>query len=591
MSSKIPIFATYLKSELLGTPSSNSLLTSSSNLYKSSSSANTILDYTKFGTTWTENKSVPKGYIWTSMTISSQPPSNTKNISYAQYQTLTFKNNQPNVAAIFYSHNIGKTWTKVNMSNINLNGNILEPLYKWSNLHMSNFNGSSSILSQLVIANDKYLFKSLDYGVTWNLEKNLTDISSIAMSIKDGNNIYISGISQPLNVWRNTVNSQTDKIISSAASDVKNAYDALDNYLFNRSNGIDVQMGGSVLYYYYNIITESANIAYTANGKTLGTKTTNLPITNTNITYINTNLENLKTLLTTNKINLSYVPAVNNNFELRSDWTTDTTSYNNSSVGCSYDGNVVTTVSQTNYPYNNTLVITTTNAGYLTNNDITLSETILKNTKNNHFIELNTPNQRIIKIAMSNVGQYQTIVLSNNDSMKINNVYSENGILYSSDYGVTWQYAKDIKTSSEKTLKKINWTSIALSFSGQNQTATSEPSYINKYGYIYYSTDYGKSWTYSSGKTSAPSKSWTHVSMMTNQIIIDSILTDKNDKFRSTLQEGYIQYAISKDGKIYVSKFYGLYTFIKETNNNVNDTAQLTVAIDDSAATQNTIVN
>ena len=78
---------------------------------------------------------------------------------------------------------------------------------------------------------------------------------------------------------------------------------------------------------------------------------------------------------------------------------------------------------------------------------------------------------------------------------------------------------------------------------------------------------------------------------MTNQIIIDSILTDKNDKFRSTLQEGYIQYAISKDGKIYVSKFYGLYTFIKETNNNVNDTAQLTVAIDDSAATQNTIVN
>ena len=591
MSSKIPIFATYLKSELLGTPSSNSLLTSSSNLYKSSSSANTILDYTKFGTTWTENKSVPKGYIWTSMTISSQPPSNTKNISYAQYQTLTFKNNQPNVAAIFYSHNIGKTWTKVNMSNINLNGNILEPLYKWSNLHMSNFNGSSSILSQLVIANDKYLFKSLDYGVTWNLEKNLTDISSIAMSIKDGNNIYISGISQPLNVWRNTVNSQTDKIISSAASDVKNAYDALDNYLFNRSNGIDVQMGGSVLYYYYNIITESANIAYTANGKTLGTKTTNLPITNTNITYINTNLENLKTLLTTNKINLSYVPAVNNNFELRSDWTTDTTSYNNSSVGCSYDGNVVTTVSQTNYPYNNTLVITTTNAGYLSNNDITLSETILKNTKNNHFIELNTPNQRIIKIAMSNVGQYQTIVLSNNDSMKINNVYSENGILYSSDYGVTWQYAKDIKTSSEKTLKKINWTSIALSFSGQNQTATSEPSYINKYGYIYYSTDYGKSWTYSSGKTSAPSKSWTHVSMMTNQIIIDSILTDKNDKFRSTLQEGYIQYAISKDGKIYVSKFYGLYTFIKETNNNVNDTAQLTVAIDDSAATQNTIVN
>ena len=81
MSSKIPIFATYLKSELLGTPSSNSLLTSSSNLYKSSSSANTILDYTKFGTTWTENNCVPKGYIWTSMTISSQPPSNTKNIS------------------------------------------------------------------------------------------------------------------------------------------------------------------------------------------------------------------------------------------------------------------------------------------------------------------------------------------------------------------------------------------------------------------------------------------------------------------------------------------------------------------------------
>ena len=102
-------------------------------------------------------------------------------------------------------------------------------------------------------------------------------------------------------------------------------------------------------------------------------------------------------------------------------------------------------------------MITTNDSSYLSTN-ITLFETILTNINNNQFFELNTSTQRLFQIAMSNTGQYQTIVLLNNENIKTNSInYSTTGILYTNDYGNTWQYATDATTKSVETLKKINF--------------------------------------------------------------------------------------------------------------------------------------
>ena len=195
---------------------------------------------------------------------------------------------------------------------------------------------------------------------------------------------------------------------------------------------------------------------------------------------------------------------------------------------------------------------------------------------------------------MSNTGQYQTIVLLNNENIKTNSInYSTTGILYTNDYGNTWQYATDATTKSVETLKKINWTSIAVSYSGLYQTAVSAPSYINKNGYVYYSTDYGATWTQSSGKTGAPSKYWTGVSITKNaEAIISDVNNNLINSYDLKFPEGFLQIAASKDGKIYVSKFYDISRYIKEIGNGgASDVAQLISEIDDTGTTQNTIVN
>ena len=593
MTSRISIFGTSIKSEILGTTSSYSLTSNSSNLYKNSTSASIILDYQNFGKTWVENRSVPKGYMWTSVAISYTNPQSNLNIRYGQFQSLTYENNIKNKVAIIYSYDIGKTWRHVNMKDVDLLGNNVEPLYKWSNLKMSD-DGRIRI----VIANDKYLFKSvvvdtesygkkIEYGVKWVLDqelynnvmsKKINSLKSIAMSI-DGNNIYVSGQNQPLYVWRNNNLLYSDKIakiISASVLDATNAQTNLSSYINSTTNK---DMG--VLYYYYGIILDAANIAYTVNNK----------IKNTQIdTIVNTTIQ----IFNSQNIVIPYTqPKINNSFIITSGWSTDVTTYNNSIVGCSYDGNVITTVSQTNYPYNNTLVITTNDSSYLSTN-ITLFETILTNINNNQFFELNTSTQRLFQIAMSNTGQYQTIVLLNNENIKTNSInYSTTGILYTNDYGNTWQYATDATTKSVETLKKINWTSIAVSYSGLYQTAVSAPSYINKNGYVYYSTDYGATWTQSSGKTGAPSKYWTGVSITKNaEAIISDVNNNLINSYDLKFPEGFLQIATSKDGKIYVSKFYDISRYIKEIGNGgASDVAQLISEIDDTGTTQNTIVN
>ena len=94
---------------------------------------------------------------------------------------------------------------------------------------------------QLVVANNKYVFISSDYGVKWVLDQNLYTITttlkdnfitSIAMS-SDGNIIYISTLNQPLYVWRSISNVQnkTIKIVERVEIDANNAYNAMGLYL------------------------------------------------------------------------------------------------------------------------------------------------------------------------------------------------------------------------------------------------------------------------------------------------------------------------------------------------------------------------
>ena len=71
MTSKISMFAANISSSLLGKTQSYSLTNKTSNVYKSASIANTVLDYSKFGTTWIENKNTPNGYLWSSISVSS----------------------------------------------------------------------------------------------------------------------------------------------------------------------------------------------------------------------------------------------------------------------------------------------------------------------------------------------------------------------------------------------------------------------------------------------------------------------------------------------------------------------------------------
>lgn len=587
MTSKISMFAANISSSLLGKTQSYSLTNKTSNVYKSASIANTVLDYSKFGTTWIENKNVPSGYLWSSISVSSTQPAENKNIKYGQFQTVTFDNNKPNTVAILYSHSIGKTWNQVKITDLDLLQNKLEPLYKWTDLKMTD-----DATVQLVVANNKYVFKSTDYGVKWVLDQNLYTttlkdnfITSIAMS-SDGNIIYISALKQPLYMWRSIsyVQNKTIKIVERSEIDANTAYNALGLYLGYLDNttstyvitNTDIDI--NILYYYYNLISDAANIAYTVNNNSTQYQAISAIMTNTLL------------LMKQNNITLAYTPNKNKQFSIASGWTVDSANYNNLSVCCSSDGNIVTMVSQSGYPYSNTLIISTNNTTYLSS-DITLSESILSNLNNNHFFELNTSIQRKFQLAMSYTGQYQTIVILNNENMTTSSINSTTGILYSLNFGVNWQYAKDVKTNTEVTLKKINWTSVVVSYSGQYQTAVSTPSYINKYGYIYYSTDYGQTWTQSSGITGAPSKSWIGVSMTKNFTSVEVGSTGENST-SLFYPEGYIQIAVSKEGKLYVSKFDNGSNFIKEqVNMGADDTAQLIVAIDDSASTQNTIVN
>lgn len=90
---------------------------------------------------------------------------------------------------------------------------------------------------------------------------------------------------------------------------------------------------------------------------------------------------------------------------------------------------------------------------------------------------LSSPKKLWVYVAMSSSGQYQT-ALAKNDYVYVSN-----------DYGITWRSITDIGN--------YNWSNVSISETGQYQILTTG-SYSTEYdSYLYYSSDYGATWDYS----------------------------------------------------------------------------------------------
>ncbi|NDG33385.1 hypothetical protein EB118_25435, partial [bacterium] len=158
-----------------------------------------------------------------------------------------------------------------------------------------------------------------------------------------------------------------------------------------------------------------------------------------------------------------------------------------------------------------------------------------------------TPNQYYNAISVSGNGRYQVVVimmlLPSNSSVYVSNNYGENwsnvipnpssnswvsinysgqyqSIVafnveppkYSHDYGLTWNKARDM---SNNILPNGEWSSIAVSSTGQYQTATIKANTANSSTNIYYSTNYGVNWSIAKliDDTNLPSVSYVNVGM------------------------------------------------------------------------------
>ena len=77
---------------------------------------------------------------------------------------------------------------------------------------------------------------------------------------------------------------------------------------------------------------------------------------------------------------------------------------------------------------------------------------------------------------------------------------------FSNDYGANWD---------PSTIGFQPWTSVAVSASGQYQIAGQSAGYAANSGLIYYSSNYGQTWTV---VTSSPSNSWGTVATRTEKV-------------------------------------------------------------------------
>ena len=145
---------------------------------------------------------------------------------------------------------------------------------------------------------------------------------------------------------------------------------------------------------------------------------------------------------------------------------------------------------------------------------------------------INTINKIFYSIAISANGAYQTAVCNYNTTV---------GIIYSRDYGKSWNNCD----TNVNTINK-NWNSVAMSSDGKYQTAvrsviygsTGDPTNTNSFG-IVYSTNYGVTWNYTNNSinVSSSGKSWLQVAVTSdgkNQTVISSIVVQKQGNPDST---------------------------------------------------------
>jgi photosystem II stability/assembly factor-like uncharacterized protein len=150
-----------------------------------------------------------------------------------------------------------------------------------------------------------------------------------------------------------------------------------------------------------------------------------------------------------------------------------------------------------------------------------------------------SPYKNWSSIAISSSGQYQTAV-------------ADNYYIYTSNtYGNSW-----ISTNLMG-----SWNSVSVSSTGKYQSAT------NKYGFIYRSSDYGVTWT-----TTDTARNWISIAVNSD----DDIKTPEND--------GKYQTAVEYGGQIYTSSDYGATWTARDSNrawisNAINGTGQFQVAV------------
>jgi photosystem II stability/assembly factor-like uncharacterized protein len=167
------------------------------------------------------------------------------------------------------------------------------------------------------------------------------------------------------------------------------------------------------------------------------------------------------------------------------------------------------------------------------------NESLLYPTTNNIIFTDKNISGNWSSVAVSSSGQYQTAL--------------SNTIWYSTNYGVTW-------TQCTQTELTGSWKSVAVSSSGQYQTA------VVNYGSIWYSIDYGVTWTICSQTE-------------LNELLWNSVAVSSS---------GQYQTAVHSIGNIWYSTNYGV-TWTQCSQTELNGLNWYSVAVSSSGQYQTTV--
>jgi len=187
-------------------------------------------------------------------------------------------------------------------------------------------------------------------------------------------------------------------------------------------------------------------------------------------------------------------------------------------------------------------------------------------------------------VAISANGQYQTAIAATGQS----NV--EAGIYISSDYGLSWMIATDTVTN-DTTPNKRTWYAIAMSASGQYQTAvtTTDAAFA---GYIYTSSNYGLTWTQNSN--SSLGKNWYSCAVSATGQYQTAIVYYNDTTASFSLVNTTATNASTKTYGIYISNNYGATwsecTSVLNGSSNVYNPSWYSIAISSSGQYQSAVV-